>query len=148
MCQPWLALDPKHSGQIGGQRRAAKLTPEERSESAKVAARARWAKLTSEERSEIGRKRVMARWKRRGIPIAVEIGSKGPFPRFESGSPQELSAIARRAHYLSRTYSSLPPEDRLEKGQLLTEFDLVLAEFLKLQTLLLALHRNRSPLPQ
>lgn len=52
----------RRGGLKGGPERAKRLTPEQRSESARKAVRARWDRLTPEQRSEIARKTVSARW--------------------------------------------------------------------------------------
>lgn len=56
-------MDTRKAGQIGGKRRAAKLTPEERSEGAAVASRAYWDALTPEERSAEMKRRAKKRKK-------------------------------------------------------------------------------------
>ncbi len=61
-----LAEFSSKGGKVGGKKRMANLSPEERAELARkgglVGGKARATKLTPEQRSEIARKAVLARW--------------------------------------------------------------------------------------
>jgi hypothetical protein len=54
----------RHLGSAGGKSRAAKLSPEERRESARKAARARWRKVTQKARGKLMQAAAKARWAR------------------------------------------------------------------------------------
>ena len=148
-------MDSKDSGRIGGKRRAAALTPEERSESARQAARVRWSRLSADQRSALGRLRVMARWNRkekatvddysRATAIRVEVENS------ESSNSRQtikrLGAIAKYASDLSLKYLGLPVHDRSGRAQLLSEFRFEVAEFFKQRARLLEdkrYQRNQS----
>jgi hypothetical protein len=60
----------------GGKARAAALTADERSESARQAAKARMDALTDEERNKLAKKAAAARWAKKG-PAKSAIGREG-----------------------------------------------------------------------
>ncbi len=57
-------MKPQDSGRVGGTRRMAALTPQERTQLARTAAHARWQGVSKAARSEAARKAVLARWTR------------------------------------------------------------------------------------
>ena len=68
----WFVEQGREGGKKGGKARAAKLTPEQRSEVARNAVQARWkkwsetgySKLTAQQRSDIARNAVRVRWQK------------------------------------------------------------------------------------
>ena len=133
---------------MGGKKRAAVMTPEQRSESARKAVQARWSKLSAEQRSEFGRLRVMARWNRKNRGETQDDYARATPFRFEAessesfGSPRslmKLGAIAKNASDLSLKYSTLPAHDRLGRAQLLSEFRSEVAKFFKQRARLIEL---------
>jgi hypothetical protein len=57
-------MDTKKAGKMGGKRRAANMTPEERSKAASHAATARWSQFSPEERSAEMKRRAKRRKKK------------------------------------------------------------------------------------
>jgi len=136
-------MDTRESGRIGGQRRAAKLTPQARSEIARQAAHARWAKVSPEQRSEALRKAVSVRWERARSSGSESLGSEIPqqlvrgsdqIDRTESLAQhalQRLRAIKARAEQLLFEKTLLTSDDWQREAFLASGFSLLTTEFLR-----------------
>jgi hypothetical protein len=145
-------LDTKESGRIGGYKRAAKLTPEQRRQSASNAARARWAKLSAEQRSEASRKMLMVRWSRvadevsESLPISSQLNHRDEFlgaGRTTRDLVARLGAVTKAATSLSLQSLELPIQESIRRRLLLDEFRSAVSEFLEIRR---QLQRSYQPL--